>query len=212
MATMSRKQYGSMFGPTVGDRVRLADTNLVIEIEQDYTAGHYGDEVVYGGGKTVRDGMAADPGSQNATIALDLVITNAVVLDPMLGVVKGDIGIKDGKIVGIGKSGNPHTQNGVDRRLIIGAGTEVIAGENMIATAGRDRPARPLRLAAAGRGRAHQRHHHADRRRHRPHRRHPRHDLHAGPVEHRAGCCRPSRRCRSTSASSARATPACPAR
>ncbi|MGI5274127.1 urease subunit alpha [Nonomuraea sp. CA-218870] len=136
MATMSRKQYGSMFGPTVGDRVRLADTNLVIEIEKDHTAGHYGDEAVYGGGKTIRDGMSADPLSQNATIALDLVITNVVVLDPILGVVKGDIGIKDGKIVGIGKSGNPHTQNGVDRRLVISAGTEVLAGENMIATPG----------------------------------------------------------------------------
>ncbi|GAA4527581.1 MULTISPECIES: urease subunit alpha [Nonomuraea] len=136
MATMSRKQYGSMFGPTVGDRVRLADTNLVIEIEKDHTAGYYGDEAVYGGGKTARDGMAADPLSQNATIALDLVITNAVVLDPILGVVKGDIGIKDGRIVGIGKAGNPHTQNGVDRRLVIGAGTEVLAGEHMIATPG----------------------------------------------------------------------------
>ncbi|QYC40914.1 Urease subunit alpha [Nonomuraea coxensis DSM 45129] len=136
MTTMSRKQYGSMFGPTVGDRVRLADTNLVIEIEKDHTAGHYGDEAVYGGGKTVRDGMSADPLSQNATIALDLVITNAVVLDPILGVVKGDIGIKDGKIVGIGKAGNPHTQNGVDRRLVIGVGTEVLAGEHMIATPG----------------------------------------------------------------------------
>ncbi|MDF5756119.1 urease subunit alpha [Spongiactinospora sp. TRM90649] len=136
MATMNRKQYVDMFGPTVGDRVRLADTNLTIEIEKDYTAGHYGDEAVYGGGKTCRDGMSADPSARNATIALDLVITNAVVLDPVLGVVKGDIGVKDGKIVGIGKSGNPHTQNGVDRRLIIGAGTEFISGENMIATPG----------------------------------------------------------------------------
>ncbi|MFI7112706.1 urease subunit alpha [Nonomuraea sp. NPDC050227] len=136
MSTMNRRQYVAMFGPTVGDRVRLADTNLVIEIEKDHTAGFYGDEAVYGGGKTARDGMAADPGSQNATIALDLVITNAVVLDPVLGVVKGDIGIKDGRIVGIGKAGNPHTQNGVDRRLVIGAGTEVLAGENMIATPG----------------------------------------------------------------------------
>ncbi|GII83900.1 urease subunit alpha [Sphaerisporangium siamense] len=136
MGTMRREQYGAMFGPTVGDRIRLADTNLVIEIEKDHAVGAYGDEVVYGGGKTARDGMAADPGSRNTTIALDLVITNVVVLDPVLGVVKGDIGIKDGRIVGIGKAGNPHTQNGVDRRLIVGSGTEVLAGENMIATPG----------------------------------------------------------------------------
>ncbi|MGW0809883.1 urease subunit alpha [Nonomuraea sp. NPDC002799] len=136
MSTMSRKQYVDMFGPTVGDRVRLADTNLIIEIEKDHAAGCYGDEAVYGGGKTARDGMASDPGSRNTTIALDLVITNAVVLDPVLGVIKGDIGIKDGRIVGIGKAGNPHTQNGVDRRLIIGPGTEVLAGEHMIATPG----------------------------------------------------------------------------
>ncbi|MFI0423589.1 urease subunit alpha [Spongiactinospora sp. 9N601] len=136
MATMTRKQYVDMFGPTVGDRVRLADTDLMVEVEKDHTAGHYGDEAVYGGGKTGRDGMAADPSALNATIALDLVITNALVLDPVLGVVKGDIGIKDGKIAGIGKAGNPHTQNGVDRRLIIGAGTEMLSGENMIATPG----------------------------------------------------------------------------
>ncbi|MFI6452375.1 urease subunit alpha [Streptosporangium amethystogenes] len=136
MTTMSRKQYASMYGPTVGDRIRLGDTNLVVEVEKDHTEGHYGDEVQYGGGKTVRDGMSADPASRNATVALDVVITNAVIIDPVLGIVKGDIGIKDGKIVGIGKAGNPHTQNGVDRRLILGVGTEVISGENLIATAG----------------------------------------------------------------------------
>ncbi|MFE0152673.1 urease subunit alpha [Nonomuraea sp. NPDC059007] len=135
MTSMSRRQYASMYGPTVGDRIRLGDTNLVVEVEKDYTEGHYGDESQYGGGKTARDGMAADPAT-GATGALDLVITNAVIIDPVLGVVKGDIGVKDGKIVGVGKSGNPHTQNGVDRRLIISANTEVISGENLIATAG----------------------------------------------------------------------------
>ncbi|MGW3767206.1 urease subunit alpha [Actinomadura verrucosospora] len=135
MTTMSRQQYASMYGPTVGDRLRLADTDLVVEVEKDHTEGHYGDEAQYGGGKTARDGMSADPAS-GRSVALDLVITNAVVLDPVLGVVKGDIGIKDGKIAGIGKSGNPHTQNGVDRRLIISATTEVISGENLIATPG----------------------------------------------------------------------------
>ncbi|MET8046264.1 MULTISPECIES: urease subunit alpha [unclassified Streptosporangium] len=136
MTTISRKQYATMYGPTVGDRIRLGDTNLVVEVEKDHTEGHYGDEAQYGGGKTARDGMSADPASRNATAALDVVITNAVVIDPILGIVKGDIGIKNGRIAGIGKAGNPHTQNGVDRRLVIGAGTEVISGENLIATAG----------------------------------------------------------------------------
>ncbi|WP_182111354.1 MULTISPECIES: urease subunit alpha [unclassified Actinotalea] len=136
MAIISRKQYVDLFGPTTGDRVHLADSNLVIQIEKDYNEGNYGDEVVYGGGKTARDGMAADPQVTSATGGLDLVITNVIVLDPILGVVKGDIGIKDGKIVGIGKSGNPHVQRGVDPRLVVGAVTEVIAGEHLIATAG----------------------------------------------------------------------------
>jgi urease subunit alpha len=136
MAIISRKQYTDLFGPTTGDRVHLADSNLVIEIEKDYSEGHYGDEVVYGGGKTARDGMAADPQVTSATGGLDLVITNVIVLDPILGVIKGDIGVKDGKIVGIGKSGNPHLQSGVDSRLVVGAVTEIIAGEHLIATAG----------------------------------------------------------------------------
>ncbi|RFU40587.1 urease subunit alpha [Actinomadura logoneensis] len=136
MTRISREQYASMYGPTVGDRLHLGDTNLVVEVEYDHTEGHYGDETQYGGGKTARDGMASDPASLNATTALDTVITNVVVIDPVLGVVKGDIGIKDGRIAGVGKSGNPHTQNGVDRRLIVGVGTEVISGENLVATAG----------------------------------------------------------------------------
>ncbi|SNR24623.1 urease subunit alpha [Actinomadura mexicana] len=135
MTTMSRQQYATMYGPTVGDRVRLGDTNLVVEVEKDHTEGHYGDETQYGGGKTARDGMSADPAS-GVSVALDVVITNALILDPVLGIVKGDIGIKDGRIAGVGKSGNPHTQNGVDRRLIISASTEVISGENLIATPG----------------------------------------------------------------------------
>ena len=136
MAIISRKQYTDLFGPTVGDRVKLADTNLVIEIEKDFNEGHYGDEVVYGGGKTARDGMAADPQATGAQDVLDLVITNAVILDPVLGVLKGDIGVRDGRIVGIGKSGNPNTQSGVDPRLVVGPGTELLAGEHLIATAG----------------------------------------------------------------------------
>ncbi|MET0860743.1 MAG: urease subunit alpha, partial [Microbacterium sp.] len=136
MAIIPRQTYTDLFGPTVGDRVQLADTNLIIEIEKDYAAGSYGDEVVYGGGKSARDGMAADPQASQSQGALDLVITNAIVMDAVIGIVKADIGVRDGRIVGIGKSGNPQTQAGVDPKLLVGPGTEVIAGEHLIATAG----------------------------------------------------------------------------
>ncbi len=136
MPILPRKQYTDMFGPTVGDRFHLGDTNLVVEVEKDFNEGKYGDEVLYGGGKTMRDGMASAPQATSAQGALDTVITNVVVIDPIVGVVKCDIGIKDGFIAGIGKSGNPQTQRGVDARLVIGPGTEVIAGEHLIATAG----------------------------------------------------------------------------
>ncbi|MCX5402941.1 urease subunit alpha [Streptomyces sp. NBC_00335] len=136
MAVLSRKQYTDLFGPTVGDRFHLADTNLIVEVEKDHNEGHYGDEAVYGGGKGIRDGMAQDPQATNLQGALDLVITNVVVMDAILGVVKGDLGIKDGFIAGLGKAGNPHTQSGVHPKLVIGPGTEVISGEHMIATAG----------------------------------------------------------------------------
>jgi urease subunit alpha len=127
---MDRRAYAETYGPTVGDRVRLADTELFIEIEQDYTT--YGDEVKFGGGKVIRDGMGQSPIS-NADGAVDLVITNALILD-WWGIVKADIGIKDGKIFKIGKAGNPYIQNNVD--IIIGPGTEALAGEGMIITAG----------------------------------------------------------------------------
>ncbi|MBD2197049.1 MULTISPECIES: urease subunit alpha [Calothrix] len=127
---MSRHAYAETYGPTVGDRVRLADTELFIEVEQDFTT--YGDEVKFGGGKVIRDGMGQSPIS-NADGAVDLVITNALILD-WWGVVKADIGIKDGKIFKIGKAGNPYIQNNVD--IIIGPGTEALAGEGMILTAG----------------------------------------------------------------------------
>ncbi|WP_019180863.1 urease subunit alpha, partial [Microbacterium yannicii] len=136
MAVIPRRQYTDLFGPTVGDKVQLADTNLIIEIEKDFADRSYGDEIVYGGGKSARDGMGADPQASQTEGALDLVITNAVVMDPVIGIVKGDIGVKDGLIVGIGKSGNPQTQHGVDPKLVVGPGTEVIAGEHLIATAG----------------------------------------------------------------------------
>ncbi len=127
---MDRRAYAETFGPTVGDRVRLADTELIIEVEQDFTT--YGDEVKFGGGKVIRDGMGQSPISREGG-AVDAVITNALILD-WWGVVKADIGIKDGRIVGIGKAGNPYIQDNVT--IVIGPSTEAIAGEGMILTAG----------------------------------------------------------------------------
>jgi urease subunit alpha len=136
-----RRTYADLYGPTTGDRVRLADTQLVIEVEHDFTV--YGDEITFGGGKTIRDGMGQssgalrDPSPETGQYygALDLVITNALVLDHW-GVVKGDIGIRNGRIVKVGKAGNPDTMDGVDPELVVGASTEVIAGENLMVTAG----------------------------------------------------------------------------
>ena len=127
---MNRRAYAETYGPTTGDRLRLGDTNLLIEVEQDYT--HYGDEVKFGGGKVIRDGMGQSP-IANADGAVDTVITNALILD-WWGIAKADVGIVAGKIAAIGKAGNPNTQDGVD--IIIGPGTEAIAGEGCILTAG----------------------------------------------------------------------------
>ncbi|MEH0740457.1 urease subunit alpha [Vibrio cholerae] len=129
MASISRRAYAEMFGPTVGDRVRLADTELWLEVEQDYTV--YGDEVKFGGGKVIRDGMGQSQKPSQETP--DLVITNAVVLD-YWGIVKADVAVKDGRIHAIGKAGNPDVQPGVT--IVIGPGTEVLAGEGAILTAG----------------------------------------------------------------------------
>jgi urease subunit alpha len=133
--SVPRRTYADLYGPTTGDRIRLADTELVIEIEKDFT--HYGDEITFGGGKVIRDGMGQSSGAlrEGSNGALDLVITNAVILDHW-GIVKGDIGVKNGRIVKVGKAGNPDTMDGVDPELVVGAGTEVIAGENLIVTAG----------------------------------------------------------------------------
>src|SRR6267378_6881899 len=131
---LSRSAYAGHYGPTTGDRIRLADTELLIEIEKDFTV--YGEEVQFGGGKVIRDSQGQsplpDPGGEPP---LDVVITNAVVLDHW-GIVKGDIGIRGGRIVAVGKAGNPLIQPGVDPKLVIGPGTEVIAGEGLICTAG----------------------------------------------------------------------------
>ncbi len=129
-ARISRAHYADMFGPTVGDRVRLADTDLIVEVEQDFTT--YGEEVKFGGGKVIRDGMGQSQASRAAG-AVDTVITNALIIDHW-GIVKADVGLRDGKIVGIGKAGNPDTQPGVT--IIVGPGTEAIAGEGKILTAG----------------------------------------------------------------------------
>ena len=137
MASIPRRAYAEMFGPTVGDRLRLADTELVIEIEDDLTlrAGGYGEEVKFGGGKTIRDGMGQSqiPNGPGPMEAADCVLTNAVIVDHR-GSVKADIGIKGSRIVKIGKAGNPDVQPGVN--IVIGPGTEIIAAEGMIVTAG----------------------------------------------------------------------------
>src|SRR5215471_226801 len=130
MSKISRRAYAQMFGPTVGDKVRLADTDLIIEVEKDFTL--YGEEVKFGGGKVIRDGMGQSQRSR-AEGAADTVITNALILDHS-GIVKADIAIKAGLIAAIGKAGNPDVQPNVD--IVIGPGTEVIAGEGKIVTAG----------------------------------------------------------------------------
>lgn len=130
MAKMTRRAYAEMFGPTTGDRLRLADTALVLEVEKDYTI--YGEEVKFGGGKVIRDGMGQS--QQVAAEVADTIITNALVVDAVTGIVKADVGLKDGRIWKIGKGGNPDIQPGVT--IPVGAGTEVIAGEGMVLTAG----------------------------------------------------------------------------
>jgi urease subunit alpha len=127
---ISRRAYAETYGPTTGDRLRLADTDLILEVERDFTS--YGDEVKFGGGKVIRDGMGQAQ-SCRAEGAVDTVITNALILD-WWGIVKADIGLRDGRICAIGKAGNPDTQAGVD--IVVGPGTEAIAGEGHIVTAG----------------------------------------------------------------------------
>ena len=134
MASIARRAYAEIYGPTVGDRLRLADTDLIVEVEADYTlrAGGYGEEAKFGGGKTIRDGMAQSQRSRESG-AVDTVLTNALIIDHW-GVVKADIGLKDGRIHAIGKAGNPDVQPGVD--IVIGPGTEIISCEGNIVTAG----------------------------------------------------------------------------
>jgi len=134
MSEISRQEYAGLFGPTVGDKIRLGDTDLYVEIERDLRV--LGDEAIYGGGKTLRDGMGLNNQLTSEGGALDLVITNVTVLDAVLGVVKADVGVKDGVIVGIGKAGNSGTMDGVTPGLDVGPATDAISGEQLILTAG----------------------------------------------------------------------------
>ena len=134
MVMISRQQYSDLYGPTTGDKIRLADTDLYIEIEKDLRV--YGEEAVYGGGKTLRDGMGYDNELTNAAGSPDLLITNVTIVDPILGIIKADVGIKDGLICGIGKAGNPGTMSGVTQGLAVGPGADAISGEHLILTAG----------------------------------------------------------------------------
>ena len=129
---IDREEYAALYGPTTGDRVRLGDTNLWVEVEKDYTT--YGDELTFGGGKVIRDGMGQASGRTDAE-TLDLVITNCLIVD-YTGIYKADVGVKDGHIAGIGKAGNPDIMDGIDPSLVVGSNTEVIAGEHDILTAG----------------------------------------------------------------------------
>ncbi|EMO2481744.1 urease subunit alpha [Citrobacter freundii] len=133
MPTISRKEYASLFGPTIGDKIRLGETDLYIEIEQDLRG--YGDESIYGGGKSLRDGMGANNQCSRDQGVLDLVITNVTIVDAKLGVIKADVGIKDGLISGIGKSGNPAIMSGVTPGMTVGLSTDAISGEHLILTA-----------------------------------------------------------------------------
>jgi len=134
MVKITREQYAAMYGPTTGDAVRLGDTALLAEIEHDYAVP--GDECLHGGGKTLRDGAGLVAGLDSAAGALDMLVSNAIIIDPVLGVVKGDIGIKEGRIAGVGKAGNPAIMDGVDKNLLCGASTTVRDAEGLIATPG----------------------------------------------------------------------------
>ncbi len=131
---LTRKEYTDLFGPTTGDTLRLGDTSLFAAIEHDHSS--YGDEAVFGGGKTIRDGMGMQCGTTQADGALDWVYTNVIIIDPIIGIQKGDIGVRNGNIAGIGKAGNPDTMDGVDSELVIGPSTDTIAADGLIATPG----------------------------------------------------------------------------
>lgn len=176
MIELSRRDYAQMYGPTTGDRVRLGDTSLLIEVEKDLTV--YGDEAKFGGGKSLRDGMGQSC-THTDEECLDTVITNALIVD-CTGIYKADVGIKDGKISGIGKSGNPHIMDGVTPGMIVGAHCRRGADPDRR----RHRQSYPFHFSDAGAHGAVFRHHDHDRRRHRSGRRHERHHLYTGCVPH----------------------------
>jgi hypothetical protein len=176
---IGRAQYAAIYGPTTGDRVNLADTDLIAEVERDFTV--YGDECKFGGGKVLRDGMGQATGVGDAE-ALDAVITNALIVD-WTGVYKADVGIKHGRIAGIGKAGNPDVMAGVTPGLVVDGGDRRRGHDSH---RWRDRLAHPLHLSAAGRHGARQRRDDVHRRRHGPGDGHESDDLHPGRVEHRA--------------------------
>ena len=178
---IDRRTYADHYGPTTGDRIRLADTDLIIEIEHDATT--YGDEAKFGGGKVIRDGMGQSPRASRESGSPDLVITNAVIVDST-GIRKADVGVRDGRISAIGKAGNPGVMDGVTPALAISASTEVLAAEGPHPHLRRHRLARPLHLAEPDSRRVLLRHHDDDRRRHRAGDRHQGHHLHAGRLEH----------------------------
>ena len=134
MVMISRREYAALYGPTKGDGVRLGDTSLIAVIEHDHAV--YGDECLHGGGKTLRDGAGMAAGVTSAEGALDFLLSNVVLIDPVLGIVKGDLGIKNGRVVGFGKAGNPAIMDGVDPRLIVSQSTTVRDCEGLIATPG----------------------------------------------------------------------------
>ncbi len=189
---IDRRHYADIYGPTTGDRVRLGDTDLVAEVEADATV--YGDECKFGGGKVLRDGMGQAAGVSDER-ALDCVITNALIID-WTGIRKADVGIKGGRIAGIGKAGNPDVMAGVTDGMVVGVTTEAIAGEGLHPDGRRHRRAHPLHLPAAGVRRAGQRRHDVHRRRHRAGDRHERDHLHPGCAARRADARRRPMRCR----------------
>ena len=134
MAKISRQQYASLYGPTVGDKIRLGDTSLFAEIEHDHTV--YGEECWTGAGRVMRDGMAYDAHTSRADCAIDMLIENATIIDPVLGVIKADIGVRDGKIAGVGKAGNPNIQDGIDENLVCGPNTTYYPAGGLIVTPG----------------------------------------------------------------------------
>ncbi|MFQ5999060.1 MAG: urease subunit alpha, partial [Candidatus Bathyarchaeia archaeon] len=134
MKEIPRREYSELFGPTVGDKIRLGDTALIVEVEKDMLVP--GDECIFGGGKTLRDGLGLTPGVTAKQQALDLLICNVVIVDPILGIVKADVGIANGLIAGVGKAGNPDTMESVDKKLVVSANTDVISAEGLIATPG----------------------------------------------------------------------------